>query len=138
MTKGVEPTQKVILFDGICSLCNSSVQMVIRHDSNNLFHYASLQGNYGTALREQLGINQTTPESILLVEEDQILDKSDAVLRIAYLLGGAFRLLYFFKILPKGLRDYVYNFFARNRYKWFGKEENCMIPTPDIKKKFLE
>jgi predicted DCC family thiol-disulfide oxidoreductase YuxK len=125
------------LFDGVCNLCNSSVQFVIQRDSNKVFRYAALQSDFAKNLLESL--NQPAPdvESVILVDGDAVFYRSNAALRIAKHLKGAWPMLSIFLIVPRFIRDAVYNFIGRNRYKWFGKQESCMIPTPELKELFL-
>lgn len=127
----------LILFDGVCNLCNSSVQLVIKNDAHNLFVFAPLQKEAVVAfLKNQQG-DFSQLDTILLVTEHKIYTKSSAALTIAKNLKGLFPLLYLFYIIPKPIRDFVYDIIAKNRYRWFGKEESCMIPTPELKSKFL-
>ena len=134
----VTTDQHIIFFDGVCNLCNSSVQFVINRDPSHYFSYAPLQGEAAKEhLKEtdQAGLDLS---SVVLMENGVFYDRSTAALRIARHLSGAWPVLYGFIIIPKFLRDAVYNFIARNRYKWFGKQESCMIPTPELKQLFLD
>lgn len=135
--KLIANTPKIILFDGVCNLCNSSVQFVIQRDSNKVFRYAALQSDFAKNLLESL--NQSAPdvESVILVDGETVYYRSNAALRIAKHLNGAWPMLSIFLIVPRFIRDAVYNFIGRNRYKWFGKQESCMIPTPELKELFL-
>jgi predicted DCC family thiol-disulfide oxidoreductase YuxK len=128
---------KVILFDGVCNLCNSSINWIIDHDKKNVFKFASLQSDYGKAIIKQFNLQGDYLDTVLLMDENRIYERSTAVLRIAKYLGGIYSLLYITVIIPKGLRNLVYNYIARNRYKWFGKQDACRIPTPELKQKFL-
>lgn len=126
----------VILFDGVCNLCNASVNFIIDRDKKDHFRFAPLQSEIA---RELTGSGTSeAPESILLVEKGKIYRRSTAALRIARRLSGAWPLLYAFIIVPSPLRDLVYNVVAGNRYRWFGKQDSCRIPTPELKKKFLD
>ena len=127
----------VILFDGVCNLCNGSVQYVIRHDRNGLFRFASLQSDAGQHLLQQYNLPSTDFTSFVLVQDGKAYTKSTAALKVARKLSGPVRLLYGFIIVPPFIRDAVYNFIAKNRYKWFGKKDSCMIPTPGLKNRFL-
>lgn len=127
----------VILFDGVCNLCNGSVQYVIKHDKQGLFRFASLQSDSGQELLQQYQLPQSDFTSFVLMEEGEIYTRSTAALRVARKLSGIVKLLYGFIIVPAFIRDGVYNFIAKNRYKWFGKQESCMIPTPELKERFL-
>ena len=128
---------KIILFDGICNLCNSSVNFVIRHDKNDVFKFATLQSEIGKDLVSKFKIDATKVDSIILIDGDKHYEKSSAALRIAKWLSGAYPLFYGFMIVPRFIRNSVYNLVAKNRYKWFGKKESCMIPTVELKSKFL-
>lgn len=131
--------KKLILFDGVCNLCNSSVQYVIKHDKKNIFMFAALQSEVGKQLIKQHHIDTKKTDSILLYTlEEGIIYKSTAALKIAYHLGVPNSLLSGFLIVPVFIRNWVYDYIAKNRYKWFGKKESCVIPTPELKSKFLD
>ena len=129
---------RIILFDGVCNLCNAAVQYVIKHDKKKLFHFASLQSEAGQMFLKKHFLSSTDFNSFILVYEDKIYSKSTAALMVAKNLNGAIKLLSGFIIVPVFIRDAVYNLIARNRYKWFGKKDNCMIPTPDLQSRFLK
>ena len=135
----LEPGKKIILFDGVCNLCNSSVQFVIKRDKKDIFRFAPLQSEIGKKMVEERGIDTSTVDSIILVEPNiAYYTKSSAAIEIANDLGGIWKILNVFTyILPVSVRDWIYDFIARNRYKWFGKKEQCMIPTPEMKAKFI-
>lgn len=127
----------ILLFDGVCNLCNSSVQFILKRDKQEAFRFASLQSEEG---QEVLGQFEDKPEelsSVVLVEDGQLYARSTAALRVTRWLSGAWPLLYAFIVLPRPLRDAVYDWIARNRYRWFGKKDQCMIPSPDLKSRFL-
>ncbi len=131
--------KKIILFDGVCNLCNSSVQFVIKRDKNDIFRFAALQSAVGQKLAKERGINTSEVDSIILIEPQiAYYTKSDAALMIAKSLSGGWSLIGIFMGLPKGLRDTVYDWVARNRYQWYGKKDSCMIPTEAEKGKFLD
>lgn len=135
----MEEGKKIILFDGVCSLCNSSVQFVIKRDKKDLFRYAALQSKVGQQLVEQRHIDTRTIDSIILIEPGvAYYTKSDAALEIAQDLGGLWKLTAIFTWIPTSIRNAIYDFVAKNRYKWFGKKESCMVPTPELKAKFLD
>lgn len=134
MTNGIPSDHALVLFDGVCNLCSSSVQLIIKNDRKDYFRFASLQSDLGAALKLQHNI---TADSIVLVEDGQVYTQSSAALTIASRLKGAYPLLYGFMILPRFIRDAVYAWIARNRYRWFGKKEACWIPTPELKNKFI-
>lgn len=126
----------IILFDGECNFCDHSVQFIIKRDLKAAFKFAALQSDIGKELTKKYGVLENI-DSIILVEDTKCYYKSSAALRIAKRLNGGWKLLYCLVLLPKPLRDYFYSYFAKNRYKWFGRKEICMIPTPDIRKRFL-
>ncbi|MGZ0017075.1 thiol-disulfide oxidoreductase DCC family protein [Yeosuana sp. AK3] len=131
--------KKLILFDGVCNLCNSSVNYVIKHDKNNVFMFAPLQSDVGQQIISKHHIDTKKTDSILLYSEENGIDyKSTAALKIAFHLGFPNRLLSVFFIIPTFIRNWGYDYIAKNRYKWYGKKESCMIPTAAIKSKFLE
>jgi predicted DCC family thiol-disulfide oxidoreductase YuxK len=128
---------KVVLFDGVCNLCNSSVDWIVRHDRKAVFHFASLQSEYGRKVLAEHGLAADYTDSVLLLDEGQLYERSTAALRVLKHLGGAWSLLYGFVLIPSVLRNPVYNFVARNRYKWFGKRDTCRIAEPELKSRFL-
>ncbi|RNL92673.1 thiol-disulfide oxidoreductase DCC family protein [Sinomicrobium pectinilyticum] len=136
----LEKNKKIILFDGICNLCNSSVQFVIKRDKKDIFRFASLQSEPGQKLLAERGIDPEKTDSIVLIEPDvAYYTKSQAAIEIASELGGGWSFLRVFEyILPVTLRDLLYDFIAHNRYKWYGKKDQCMIPGPGLKAKFLK
>lgn len=127
----------VILFDGVCNLCNGAVTFIIKRDPKNKFKFAPLQSDIGSVLTAEHNIDTAKTDSIILVENNKVYVKSTAALRIAKRLKGGYPLLYGFIILPAFFRNWIYDWIAKNRYKWFGKKESCMIPTPELKSKFL-
>tara|TARA_R110002020_G_scaffold432079_5_gene642131 strand:- start:294 stop:698 length:405 start_codon:yes stop_codon:yes gene_type:complete len=129
---------KIILFDGVCNFCNSTINFVIRKDIEDKFRFASLQGETGKLLLEKYKIDTLATDSIVLIENDKAYTKSTAALHIARGLKGWYSLLYGFMIIPKFLRNTIYDYVARNRYKWFGKKDSCMLPNPSIKTKFID
>ena len=132
-----ESKYKIILFDGVCNLCNSSINFVIRNDKKGIFKFAPLQSNFGKKALKKYNINTKDTDSIILVDEDKCYIKSSAALQIAKYLSGAYPLLFGFMIVPKFMRNWVYDYIAENRYKWYGKTESCMIPTPELKDRFI-
>ncbi|WP_282630540.1 thiol-disulfide oxidoreductase DCC family protein [Empedobacter sedimenti] len=131
-------TRKIILFDGICNLCNQSVQFIIEHDSKNQFRFASLQSDFGQNFLKENNLEATQFDSIVFIEDDHFHTKSSAALKISKYLDGITSWLTIFMIVPKPLRDVVYSFIAKNRYRWFGKNESCWLPTPELKAKFID
>lgn len=129
--------QRLILFDGVCNLCNASVQFVITHDPEQLFTFASLQSETGQALLKEAGLPVADFNSFILAEDGKLYTRSTAALRVARYLSGLWKLLYVFILVPKVIRNWVYDFIAARRYQWFGKQESCWLPTPDLKQRFL-
>jgi predicted DCC family thiol-disulfide oxidoreductase YuxK len=127
----------IILFDGVCNLCNGAVQTVIKHDSNGNFLFASLQSNEGKKLLAQYRLPADDLNSFVLIQNGKAYTKSSGALKVVKQLTGSWQLLYAFIIVPKFIRDWVYVWIANNRYKWFGKKDECMIPTPALKARFL-
>lgn len=131
--------KKIILFDGVCNLCDSAVQYVIKHDSKDVFRFTALESELGQKIIKHIGIDQKNIDSIILYEPGvAYYYKSSAAIEIVKEFGGLFHIGTVFKIIPAVLRNLVYDYVARNRYKWYGKKESCMIPTPDLKSKFIE
>ncbi len=129
--------QRIILFDGICNFCSSSVQFIIKRDPDLKFQFASLQSNEGKQLLIEHQIS-TDMDSMVLIEKGCVYTKSSAALRIAKELNGAYQLLSIFLVIPKPVRDIFYTILAKNRYRWFGKKDQCMIPKPEDKQRFLD
>jgi predicted DCC family thiol-disulfide oxidoreductase YuxK len=130
--------QSFIFFDGVCNLCNSTVQFIIKKDTKNIFSFASLQSDAARNILLQYPEESFELNSIILISSHKVYLKSSAVLRIFWKLGKGYKLLFAFWIVPKPIRDVVYDYIAKNRYKWFGKSETCMLPNEDLKKRFLE
>ena len=128
----------IILFDGVCNLCNGAVQFVIERDKNQRFRFASLQSKTGQEYQQKAGLSLDRIDTILLVENGQIYQKSTAALRIARHLNVLWSIMYIFIIVPVFIRDGIYDFIAKNRYRWFGKQDSCWMPTPDLKSLFLD
>ena len=131
--------KKIILFDGICNLCDSAVTMVIKQDKKNTFLFAAIQSKKGKEIVDYLEIDIAKIDSIILYEPGVSYEvKSTAALKIMNNFGQFWQLTKLLWVFPKGFRNRVYDFIAKNRYKWFGKKESCMIPTNDLKSKFLD
>lgn len=129
--------EHLLLFDGVCTLCNASVDLVIRRDSKRRFRYASLQSEVGQRILLDHGLSQTELDSVLYLRNGVLHTKSGAALRIAANMDGLWPLLAVFMIVPPVLRDAVYSWIARNRYAWFGKRETCRVPTDAERALFL-
>lgn len=131
--------EKIILFDGVCNLCNSAINFIIKRDKKGIFRYASLQSEIGEKLIANRNIDISKIDSILLIDPKiAYYHKSTAALHIAKELSGLYPILSVFLILPKFFRDWIYDIVAKNRYKWFGKKESCMIPTAELKALFID
>jgi len=127
----------VVLFDGVCNLCNASLDFIVERDGASAFRFASLQSEAGQALLRRFQLPTDEHRSLVLVEGDRYYTRSSAALRIARRLGGLWPLLYAFIVVPRFLRDAAYDVVARNRYHWFGKRDTCRVPTPELKSRFL-
>jgi len=127
----------VILFDGICNLCNGSVQFILKRDIDQKFLFASLQSDFGQRLLKRFGLPADNFSSFILYQDEKIYTKSTGALMMFSQLKG-WKWTKIFKAVPKFIRDGVYNLIARKRYKWFGKKNECWIPTPELKARFLE
>jgi len=126
----------IIFFDGVCNLCNASVQFVIAHDKKDQFSFSAIQGELAKEVLPNFKVDPGKLNTVLLLAEGKLYTKSSAALQIAKKLSGAWPLLYGFIIIPKFIRDWFYNIIAKNRYKWWGKEESCWVPTAGLKSKF--
>jgi len=127
----------IIFFDGVCNLCNSSVQFVLKHDKKHHFVFAALQSDVARDILLQYPTKITKKDSILLIQNNKIYSESTAALLIAKQFTGFWKVLQIFWIVPKFIRDSFYQFIAKNRYRWFGKKDVCMIPSMKIKNRFL-
>ncbi len=137
MKINLENQPYIVIFDGLCNLCNGAVQFIIRHDKNNRFVFASLQSEVAKKLLNEIQVPSSL-DTIVLIKGHKHFEKSDAVLEIAKNLSGLWPLVYVFKIIPRFLRDVLYNWVAKNRYTWFGKRNSCLSPSPEFIDKFLE
>jgi predicted DCC family thiol-disulfide oxidoreductase YuxK len=130
--------KKIILFDGVCNLCDAVVQFIIKNDKSDIFRFVPLQSELGLSITKHIGIDTSKMDSILLYEPNvAYYYKAEAALKIAKQIGGIYTIMGIFSVFPKGFSNAVYDYIARNRYKWYGKKESCMIPTPELKAKFL-
>lgn len=141
MTRQDVSSSAIVLFDGVCNLCNASINFVIDRDAAGYFKFASLQSDAAPDLAAPCGplnSDRDSLDSIVLVEDGNCYDRSTAALRIARRMDGLWPMLYAFIIIPRPIRDVVYNWIAKNRYRWFGKEESCRLPTPELRARFVE
>ncbi|MGQ2985325.1 thiol-disulfide oxidoreductase DCC family protein [Flavobacterium sp.] len=130
--------KKIILFDGICNLCDATVQFIIKRDKKDIFRFVALQSDLGLQIIKHIGIDTSKTDSIILYEPGHAYYyKAEAAIKIAKQLGGIFPMMGTFSILPSWLSNKVYDYIAKNRYKWYGKKDECMIPTYEMKAKFL-
>lgn len=132
-----EENRFVILFDGVCNLCNGAVNLIIDHDPRGKFAFAPLQSEQAETILEKFNLTTQDFDSIVLIKNDQIFFKSRAALEIARDLEGFYPFLYIFKFVPRFISDFIYDIIAKYRYKWFGRREICRVPTPDIANRFL-
>lgn len=127
----------IILFDGVCNFCNSSVQFIIKRDPTGYFKFASLQSETGQQLLKQYRFSKEI-DSLVVIEKQKVYIKSSAALHICRKLTGFWRFFSILKVVPPIIRDYFYDMFAKNRYHWFGKRDSCILPTAEMKKRFLD
>ena len=128
----------IILFDGVCNFCNSSVNFVIKRDKKSVIKFAALQSEAGQLLLQQFNLPCVEFDSFIFIEGDKVYTASTAALKVSKYLKSPWPLLYGFITVPKFIRDGVYNWIAQNRYKWFGKKDQCMIPGPEVRNRFLQ
>ena len=143
MSQAVTPSYPVLLYDGLCGFCNKSVQMILRRDRRGAMRFAALQSAYGEAVKARHPELKDV-DSVVLVErspetdEERVFTRSDAALRIAAYLGGWWKFFLIFRALPRPLRDFYYDLFARYRYKLFGKHDSCPVPSPEVRSRFID
>ncbi len=130
-------TQPTILFDGVCNFCNGAVNFVIKRDKQSRIKFAALQSDRGQQLLQHFNFSTHNFNSFLFIEDGKVYTQSTAALKVCNYLPALWPLLYGFIIVPKFIRDGIYNWIANNRYKWFGKKDQCMIPSPEIRARFL-
>lgn len=128
----------ILMFDGVCNLCNSAVQKVIKWDKKDRIKFSSLQSQFSQSLLLEKGMDPRYLDSLVLVNKGQVFVKSEAFFELISIMGGWVRILSVFRIFPLKIRDWVYDIVARNRYKWFGQKDHCMIPDKRLKGKFIE
>lgn len=128
----------IVLFDGVCNFCNAAVNFLIDHDPHGRLKFGALQSEAAAPLLESHGIRADDLESFVFIDRGRVHRRSDAALHLAWALGGVWRLLYPFLLLPRPARDAIYDWIATNRYRWFGKRDACRIPTPELKSRFIE
>jgi predicted DCC family thiol-disulfide oxidoreductase YuxK len=127
----------VLLFDGVCNLCAGSVQFIIRRDPHAKLRFASLQSEAGQQILKAYKLPEKELKSLVFIDNGQSFTRSTGALRVARYLSGLWPMLFMFIIIPRFIRDSVYDYIGKNRYKWFGQKQECWLPTPDLKKRFL-
>ena len=133
-----ENQDEIVLFDGVCNLCDASVQFIIKHEKHPELKFASLQSATAQQLIKQFNLNNKNIDSIVYISKNNLYIKSGAALRLSKKLKGLYPLLFAFIIVPPFIRNAVYDFIARNRYKWYGKKDSCMMPTPETRSRFID
>lgn len=133
----MENQNPVILFDGVCNFCDHAINFVLKQDKKKIFRFATLQSEAGQKLLQQHNLSTKDFDSFVLIDDGKVYKKSAASLRVMNKLPWYWREVQIFRIIPTIFRDAIYDFVARNRYKWFGKKDQCMIPTPEIRGRFL-
>lgn len=133
----IPTTHPIILFDGVCNLCNGFVQFLIKRDPHAHFRFAALQSEMGQALLKKHGMSTDEIDTVVMLENDQLYIRSEVGLRIASQMNGLWPIFSILRILPLWFRDPIYDFIAARRYRWFGEKDQCMIPTPALKSRFL-
>ena len=128
----------VVLFDGVCNFCNYWVNFALKRDKKKKLKFSPLQGETARQILEKYNFNTTALSSVILIDKNRIWTQSSAAIRICKYLKGGWKLCYGLIIIPKFIRDFFYNIIARNRYKWYGKRDKCMIPTPELRDRFLD
>lgn len=129
--------KKIILFDGVCLMCNSTVIFIIKHDKKDVFRFVALQSELGEKIVKHIGLDTNLKTFILYEPGIAYYTKAEAAFKIAKELNGIISLISVFSVFPKLLQNFWYDLLSKNRYKWFGKTESCMVPTPEISNKFL-
>lgn len=128
----------VVLFDGFCNLCSKSVQFIIKNDKKKQFRFASLQGQFGQQVLKEFNLSGKQLNSFILLEDGKIYTQSTGVLNVARELPGLWSAFYVFIIIPPFIRNAIYHFIATNRYKWFGKRNECWLPSPELNSRFID
>ena len=129
--------REIVFFDGVCNLCSSTVNIILKHENNSHLYFSSLQSKFAKKFLNSYGINSNQHDSIIYYSKNNLYYKSDAIFKILMHSKFYFKLMLILKIFPKVFLDYCYDLISRNRYKWFGKYESCLIPDDEIKSKFI-
>ncbi|MGM0805066.1 MAG: thiol-disulfide oxidoreductase DCC family protein [Bacillota bacterium] len=131
-------TTAVLLFDGVCNLCNGSVQFILKHEKSEKLKFSAIQSEAGQKLLSQYSIDPEQTNSVILISDEGVYTESDAVAKVAEFLKFPYNTGKYMKVVPRQIRNVFYKKVASNRYKWFGQKESCMIPTPDLRNRFLQ
>ena len=134
----VKQEYPILLFDGVCNFCDNTVQFVIRKNKSENIHFAALQSSFGKEQIKKAGLPTNELKSLIFIENNQIYTRSTGALKLARHLDSLWKIAYIFIIIPKPIRDFFYNLFAKNRYKWFGEKDACMIPSKEVRSRFIE
>ncbi|QJR12817.1 hypothetical protein DSM104443_03910 [Usitatibacter rugosus] len=132
------PEGPILVFDGVCVLCSRWVGFIIERDRAARFRFAPMQSQTGRSLLLRHGLDPDDPLSLLVVEGDDAWTDSEAILRVAGSFGGAWRIAALARVIPRSWRNRAYRTLARNRYRWFGRRETCLVPTPELRARFIE
>lgn len=134
----LQVNKKIILFDGVCNLCEASIQFIIKHDKKDVFRFIAIQSELGQKIIKHIGIDTAETDSIILyLPKIAYYYKAEAALKIAKELDSFYSFLSYLTIFPNSILNKIYDYIAKNRYKWYGKKEQCMMPSPELKSKFL-
>lgn len=134
----VKEEHPILLFDGVCNLCDNTVQFVIKKNASQTVHFAALQSDFGKEQIKKAGLPTNELKSLIFIEKKQIYTRSTGALKLARHLDGLWKFAYVFIVVPKPIRDFVYNWIAKNRYKWFGEKDACMIPSKEVRERFVD
>jgi predicted DCC family thiol-disulfide oxidoreductase YuxK len=127
----------LVIFDGVCNFCTKSIRFILRHEADNIIKFTPLQSLTGSKLMREFGVDPNNAETFIFVSDGRALTKSDAALALANHLRGGWRIVRVFRFLPRSVRDRAYGILARNRYRWFGRYDTCMVPSPEIRDRFI-
>jgi predicted DCC family thiol-disulfide oxidoreductase YuxK len=128
----------VVIFDGVCNLCTHSVRFILDHEAAPTLRFTPLQSPAGARALRELGFDPEDAKTFVLIADAKVYVKSDAAIRVSGYFRGAWKLLGAIKIIPRSIRDWAYDVVARNRYRWFGRVDTCMVPSPDLRARFIE
>lgn len=131
-------SEPLVLFDGVCNFCNYWVNFAIKRDKHKQLKFTPLQGNTAKQLLPKYHLEPASLSSVVFIDAGKAYTQSSAAIRICKYLHGGWKLFYALMVIPKFIRDFLYNVIARNRYKWFGEKQSCMIPSADLKERFLD